>query len=62
MTRIRYLSLAAVIEARIRSCSGHQLNKGRIVFNHSALWRATRPIERAESCQVLLHADTADNW
>ena len=34
--RIRYLSLAAVTEARIRSCSGLQLNEGRIVLNHSA--------------------------
>ena len=56
------LSLAAMTEARIRSCSGLQLNEGRIVLNHSAPWRPTRPIERGESCQVLLHADTADNW
>jgi hypothetical protein len=62
MARIRYLSLAAVTEARIWSCSGLQLNEGRIVLNHSAPLRPTRPIERAESCQVLLHADTGDNW
>jgi hypothetical protein len=56
MACIRYLSLAAVTEARIRSCSGLQLNEGRIVLNHSAPRRPTRPIQRAESCQVLLHA------
>lgn len=58
----RNLSLTAVTEARIRSCSGLQLSEGRIVLNHSAPWRPTRPIDRAESCQVLVHADTADNW
>jgi hypothetical protein len=62
MARIRYLNLAAVTAARIRSCCGLHLNEGRIVLNHFGALATYAPIERAESCQVLLHADTADNW
>jgi hypothetical protein len=44
------------------AASSLQLNEGCIVLVHWAPRRSTRPIERAESCQVFLHADTADNW